>query len=112
MCAEVLREGERIILQEDCAEDQLKNGILTLTNQRLLFEETEGRVATFWKEAGELLLNIDLDKISQVESHGFIIAKVTIGVGEHIYKFGVLNPGKWRKTIKKQIASMNRSEAS
>lgn len=107
MCAEVLKEGEKVILQEDCAEDRLKNGILTLTTQRLLFEKTEGKVATFWKEPGELLLNIGLNEISRAESHGFVIAKVTIDAGEHIYKFGVLNPGKWARVIKKQIASMN-----
>lgn len=112
MCAEVLREGEKVILQEDCAEDHLKNGILTLTTQRLLFEKTEGRMATLWKEAGELLLDIDLNKVSSVESRGFIIAKVTIGVGDYIYKFGVLNPGRWAKVIRKQIASMNFSEMS
>ncbi len=111
MCAGVLREGERIILQEDCAEDHLKNGILTLTTQRLLFEQTEGKVTTFWKEAGELILDIDLDRITKVESHGFIIAKVTIGLGDKVYKFGVLNPGKWNKAIKKQIASVNRAGA-
>lgn len=112
MRAEVLREGEKIILQEDCAEDYLKNGILTLTTQRLLFEKTEGKMTTLWKEAGELLLNIDLNKVSSVESRGFIIAKVTIGVGDHIYKFGVFNPGRWAKMIRKQITSMNFSEMS
>ena len=112
MCAEILRLGEKIILQEDCAEDRLKNGILTLTNQRLLFSKTEGKVATFWKEEGELILDIDLDKISKAESHGFIIAKVTINVAEHIYKFGVLNPGKWAKLIKKQIENLNHSGTS
>jgi hypothetical protein len=107
VCAEILRLGEKVILQEDCAEDRLKNGILTLTSQRLLFSKTEGKVATFWKEEGELILDIDLDKISMVESHGFVIAKVTINVAEHVYKFGVLNPGKWAKLIKKQIDNLS-----
>ena len=107
MCVEVLREGEKVILQEDCAEDHLKNGILTLTTHRILFEETEGRMTTFWKEPGELLLNIDLSNISLVESRGFIIAKVTISVGEQVYRFGVYNPGRWAKIITKQITSMN-----
>jgi hypothetical protein len=106
VCADVFREGEKIIVQEDCAEDCLKNGILTLTSQRILFEKTEGKMATFWKEAGDLLLDIDLTKISNVKAHGFLIAKITIGVGEHIYKFGVFNPGKWEKLIRKQIASV------
>jgi hypothetical protein len=107
VCAEILRLGEKVILQEDCAEDCLKNGILTLTTQRLLFAKTEGKVATFWKEEGELVLDIELGKISKVESHGFVIAKVTINVAEHVYKFGVLNPGRWAKLIKKQINDLN-----
>lgn len=111
MCVEVLREGEKVILQEDCAEDSLKNGILTLTTHRILFEKTEGKMATFWKEPGELLLNIDLSKVSLVESRGFIIAKVMISVGEQVYKFGVFNPGTWAKLITKQIGSMNLSKS-
>ena len=107
MCAEVLKDGEKIIVQEDCAEDLLKNGILTLTTQRILFEKTEGKMTTLWKEAGDLLLDIDLTKISNVEAHGFFIAKLTIGIGEKIYKFGVFNPGKWEELIRKQIASVN-----
>jgi hypothetical protein len=105
--AEVLREGEKVVFQEDCAEDDLKSGVLTLTSQRLLFEKTEGKMTTLWKEAGDLILNIDLDKISNVEARGFLIAKVVISVGEYIYKFGVFNPGKWERLIRKQIASVN-----
>jgi hypothetical protein len=41
------RKGEKLILQEDCAEDRLKNGILTLTNQRIIFEKTEGTLQPF-----------------------------------------------------------------
>ena len=107
MRAEVLREGEKVVFQEDCAEDDLKSGVLTLTSQRLLFEKTEGKMTTLWKEAGDLILNIDLHKISNVEARGFLIAKVVISVGEYIYKFGVLNTGKWEKLIRKQIASVN-----
>jgi hypothetical protein len=105
--AEVLREGEKVVFQEDCAEDDLKSGVLTLTNQRLLFEKTEGKMTTLWKEAGDLILNIDLANILNVEARGFLIAKVVISVGEYTYKFGVLNPGKWEKLIRKQIASVN-----
>jgi hypothetical protein len=56
-------------------------------------------------------LNIDLSKVSLVESRGIIIAKVTIGVGEQVYRFGVFNPGKWAKIITKQISSMNLSKS-
>lgn len=108
--SEVLRSGEKIILQEDCAEDRLKNGILTLTNQRIIFEKTEGRMATLSKKTGDIVLDIPLNKISFVESHGFIIAKVIIGVDEKAYKFGVLNTGNWAKTIGAQIKGINKTE--
>jgi hypothetical protein len=106
----MLRSGEKIILQEDCAEDKLKNGILTLTNQRIIFEKTEGRMATLSKKTGDIVLDIPLKNIAFVESQGFIIAKVVIGVDEKIYKFGVLSTGRWAKTIKAQVTSVNKSE--
>jgi hypothetical protein len=37
---------EKGILFEDCSEDTLKSGILTLTNKKLAFEKTKGRIAT------------------------------------------------------------------
>ena len=48
------RKGEKLVLQEDCYEDNLKNGLLTLTNQRLLFEKTEGTLATLSKRTEEI----------------------------------------------------------
>jgi hypothetical protein len=111
VCALVLRDGEEVLHQEDCAEDRLKSGILTLTNQRLLFEKTEGKMATLWKEPGDLLLDIDLTKISGVEARGFLIAKVAVSVGQQNYKFGVLNPGRWEKLIRRQVASFGISDA-
>jgi hypothetical protein len=102
------RQGEKRILQEDCAEDKLRNGILTLTNQRIIFEETEGRIATLSKRTGDVLLDIPLDKISSVSTEGFIIKKVVIFIDDKVYKFGVFNTGKWAKEIENQIKNMNR----
>ena len=39
-------EGEKRIKQEDCSEDKLGAGILTLTNKRLAFEVKKGKVST------------------------------------------------------------------
>lgn len=97
------RPGEKLILQEDCAEDKLKNGILTLTNQRLIFERTEGRMTTLSKKTEEVLLDIPLEKISSSKSEGFIIAKVVIELRDRSYKFGVLNTGHWAKEIMAQV---------
>ena len=96
------RKGEKLILQEDCSEDQLKNGLLTLTNQRLLFEKTEGTLATLSKRTEELLLDIPLVEIKASKPEGFLIKKVVvITVQNDIYKFGVFNNSKWAKEIEK-----------
>lgn len=97
------RPGEKKILQEDCAEDKLKNGILTLTNQRILFEETEGSIATLSKKTGAVVLDVSLDKISSVKSEGFLVKKVVIVSDDKRYKFGVFSTGKWAKAIEEQI---------
>ena len=91
------RPGEKKILQEDCAEDKLKNGILTLTNQRMLFEETEGSIATLSKKTGVVVLDISLDKISSVKSEGFLVKKVVIVSDDKRYKFGVFSMGNGQK---------------
>ena len=96
------RKGEKLILQEDCSEDNLKNGLLTLTNQRLLFEKTEGTLATLSKRTEELLLDIPLVEIKASKPEGFLIKKVVvITVQNDIYKFGVFNNSKWAKEIEK-----------
>ena len=101
------RQGEKLILQEDCSEDHLKNGLLTLTNQRLLFEKTEGTLATLSKRTGELLLNIPLVEIKASQGEGFILKKVVvITIQDKIYKFGVFNNSKWAKEIEKSKASL------
>jgi hypothetical protein len=96
------RKGEKLIIQEDCSEDSLRNGLLTLTNQRIFFEKTEGTLATLSKRTGKLLLDISLDEIKESKSEGFLLKKVVI-ITKHgdIYKFGVLNNAKWAKEIEK-----------
>ena len=72
------RKGEKLVLQEDCYEDNLKNGLLTLTNQRLLFEKTEGTLATLSKRTEELLLDIPLVDIKASKAEGFLLKKVVV----------------------------------
>lgn len=103
------RPGEKLIIQEDCAEDKLKNGILTLTNQRLIFEKTEGRMTTLSKKTEEVLLDIPLTMISASKSEGFIIAKVVVELNDRSYKFGVLNTGHWAKEIMTQVNEAKRT---
>jgi hypothetical protein len=97
------RQGERRILDEDCAEDNLKNGILTLTNQRILFQRTEGTMLTFSKKTGEVLLDIPLEKIISVKTEGFIMAKFVIATADDVYKFGVFSTSKWARATREQV---------
>jgi hypothetical protein len=97
------RQGERRILDEDCAEDNLKNGILTLTNQRILFQRTEATMLTFSKKTSEVLLDIPLEKIISVKAEGFIMTKFVIVTADDVYKFGVYSNSKWAKAAQEQI---------
>ena len=47
-----MEEGEKRIKQEDCSEDNLGAGILTLTNKRLAFDKTRARMMDFSKHVG------------------------------------------------------------
>ena len=44
-----MEDGEKRIKQEDCSEDNLGPGILTLTNKRLAFDKTNARIMGFFK---------------------------------------------------------------
>jgi hypothetical protein len=97
------KKGEIRVFQEDCAEDKLKNGILTLTNLRIIFEKTEGKMATLSKKVEGVLLDLPLDKISSVKPEGFIIKKVVVTtIDGKPFKFGVFNIHKWVKLIEEQ----------
>lgn len=101
------RKGEKLILQEDCSEDHLKNGLLTLTNQRIFFEKTEGTLATLSKRTGELLVEISLNEIKESKKEGFLLKKVVIiTIHGDIYKFGVLNNSNWVKEIEKSRSNI------
>jgi hypothetical protein len=45
-----MEDSEKKIRQEDCNEDTLGSGILTLTNKRIAFDKTRGRIADFSKK--------------------------------------------------------------
>jgi len=101
------RSGEKIIVQEDCSEDKIGSGYLTLTNQRLIFEKGEARMLTLSKKMTELVLDIPLNKIINARTEGWLAKKVVVEVSEppgtKVYKFGVLGTGKWRDTINAAI---------
>ena len=61
-----MEEGEAKIRQEDCNEDNLGQGVLTLTNKRVAFDKTRGRIMDFAKKFGDTVLDVQLDKITKV----------------------------------------------
>jgi len=100
-------ESEKKIVQEDCSEDSIGSGILTLTNMRIAFDKTKGRIADFSKKFGETVIDIPLNQIIQVGKEGWFVKKVWIKVktseGEKTYKFGVYSTKKWLETLQKTI---------
>ena len=103
--------NEKNVLFEDCSEDTLKSGILTLTNRKLAFEKTKGRIATLSKELLGEKIEFELKDIAQARSEGRIIKKLVIELNnsDKTYKFGVSNPGNWVKEIKLQIEDQAKS---
>lgn len=101
------------VLFEDCSEDTLKSGILTLTTRKLAFEKTKGRIATLSKELLGEKIEFELKDIAQARSEGRIIKKLVIELNNSnkTYKFGVLNPGNWVKEIKLQMEYQTKSNS-
>ena len=97
--------GEKVLLDEDCAEDKLRNGLLFLTDRRLVFQKTQGRLATLSKKEGDIALDIPLAKISSVRAEGFLVKKLVVVSDNETYKFGVFNNGKWEHQIKQLIGA-------
>ncbi len=100
-------EGEKRIKQEDCSEDELGAGILTLTSKRLAFDKTNSRIMDFSKRFGDTILDISLDKITKTWKEGLLMKKVCFTAktddGEQTYKFGVFNTKSWVKSIEQTI---------
>lgn len=102
-----MEDSEKKIIQEDCSEDSIGSGILTLTNVRIAFDKTKGRIADFSKKFGDTVIDVPLNQIIDVGKEGWLIKKVWIKVktseGEKTYKFGVYNTNKWLKTLQEAI---------
>lgn len=104
-----MEDSEKRTMQEDCYEDSLGIGILTLTNMRIAFDKTKGRIADFSKKIGDTVLDVKLNQIVEVGKEGWLMTKVRIKVkideDEKTYKFGVFNTGKWLKAIEDAISA-------
>ena len=102
-----MEEGEKKIKQEDCSEDSLGSGILTLTNKRLAFDKTRSRLMDFSKHMGDTILDISLGNVTKTWKEGLLIKKVCFtaktGNDEQTYKFGVFSTKGWLKNIDEAI---------
>ncbi len=101
-------DGEKRIKQEDCSEDKLGAGILTLTSKRLAFDKTNARIMDFSKHFGDTVLDISLDKVTKTWKEGLLMKKVCFTAktddGEQTFKFGVFNTKNWVKNIEQTIS--------
>ena len=100
-------KGEKRIKQEDCSEDKLGAGILTLTSKRLAFDKTNARIMDFSKRFGDTVLDISLDKVTKTWKEGLLMKKVCFTAktddDEQTFKFGVFNTKSWVKIIEQTI---------
>ena len=99
--------GEKRLKQEDCSEDSLGSGILTLTNKRLAFDKTSARMMDFSKQFGDTIAEVKLSDINKTWKEGRLMKKVCITAetkdGEKTFKFGVFNTKDWLKNIETAI---------
>lgn len=104
-----MEEGEKRLKQEDCNEDNLGSGILTLTNRRIAFDKTRARMMDFSKQFGDTIAEFELNDILKTWKEGRIMKKVCITAktkdGEKTFKFGVFNTKDWLENIESAIES-------
>ena len=103
-----MEEGEKRLKQEDCSEDNLGAGILTLTNKRLAFDKTRARMMDFSKHVGDTILDISLQNVTKTWKEGLLMKKACFSAkteeGEQTFKFGVFNTGSWVDSIEDAIS--------
>ena len=102
-----MEEGEKKIKQEDCSEDNLGSGVLTLTNQRIAFDKNRARMMDFSKHFGETIVDVQLKDVLKTWKEGLLMKKVCFtsktDEGEKTFKFGVLNTKDWLSKIEQAI---------
>lgn len=102
-----MEKGEKRLKQEDCHEDSLGSGILTLTNKRLAFDKTTARIADFTKHFGDTIIDVSLNDIVKVWKEGIFLKKICFtgktNEEEKTFKFGVFGTGGWLNAIEDAI---------
>ena len=103
----IMDPDEKRVRQEDCNEDTMGIGILTLTNKRVAFDKKHSRVMDFSGSIGDTILDVPLENITKVWKEGLLMKKVCFiaktNDGEKTYKFGVFSNGSWRKIFEKTL---------
>ena len=66
---------EKRLKQEDCNEDEIGTGVLTLTNKRIAFDKRKSRIADFSTKMGETVIDVPLDQVD-VWKEGRFIKKI------------------------------------
>ena len=69
---------EKRISQEDCNEDTIGVGFLTLTNKRVAFDKKESRVMDFSATMGDTVLDVPLENVTKVWKEGLLMKKVCL----------------------------------
>ncbi len=102
-----MEEGEKKLKQEDCYEDGLGAGVLTLTNKRLAFDKTKGRIMDFSKRFEETVIDVPLNDVKKVWKELLLMKKICFTAktkdGGNTYKFGVFSTGGWLNDIQDAI---------
>ena len=97
---------EKRLKQEDCNEDEIGTGVLTLTNKRIAFDKRKRRIAGFATKMGEAVIDVPLDQVD-VWKEGRFIKKICFKIktdeDEKSYKFGVMGTSGWLEEIQDAI---------
>jgi len=72
----IMDPDEKRVRQEDCNEDTMGIGILTLTNKRVAFDKKHARVMDFSGSIGDTILDVPLENITKVWKEGLLMKKV------------------------------------
>ena len=102
-----MSKEEKKIKQEDCNEDSLGAGFLTLTDSRVVFDKRHGRIMDFSSKIGEVVIDSPLSDIVKVWKEGWLMKKVCFRLktneGEKDFKFGVFSNGSWLEAFQNAI---------
>ena len=81
---------EKRLKQEDCNEDEIGTGVLTLTTKRIAFDKRKSRIADFSTKMGETVIDVPLDQVD-VWKEGRFIKKICFKIKRYCKKIQITN---------------------